>query len=274
MLSTPSPQQVAKIDALMEQAQQALVARRYFECESVSASALRKAHSVLDYDRMARILMPLQEARRQKRDMAIDAMRVAMVGAVGAELPAPDAISAGCYLVCPPRVGVDGRALREAADGREVATLVLVREPTSRDGLWPIVAVGPVTVRAKVQPPELVNAAELEVGKGGPKKRGGKKAAATMTAEGPMVPHPRWFIEASERLGDGAIEAVDPGLPAHVRVDMLLERLEALPDHEKLHQALGTACRQALREPQRKRKPGDESYEADEFDEHSLDGGD
>jgi len=86
-----------------------------------------------------------------------------------------------------------------------------------------------------------------------------------------MVPPPNWFIEASERLGDGAIESVDAGLPAHVRVDLLLERLEALPDHEKLHQALETACRQALREPKRKRKPGDESYEAGEFDDRVLD---
>lgn len=260
-MSTPSPQQVAKIDALMEQAHQALVKRRYFECEAVSASALRKAHSILDYDRMARILMPLQEARRQKRDLALDAVRVTVLAA---EMPPPDALQAGCYLVCPPRVGVDGRAMREAADDREVPTVVLVREPTSRDGLWPVVAVGPVTIRAKVRPPELISVEELEASRKGAKKRGGKRAAS---ADSPLVPPPRWFVEASEQLGDQAIASVDMRLPAHLRVDMLLERLEALPDHEKLHQALEAACRQALKEPLRKRKPGDEFYEADEFDD-------
>jgi hypothetical protein len=266
-VSTPSPQQVAKIDGLMEQAHKALVSRRYFECEALSASALRKAHALLDYDRMARILMPLQEARRQKRDLALDAGAVRVVEG---EMPAPEAIGPGCWLVGPPRVGVDGRALREAADARGVAVVVVVREPTSRDGLWPVVAVGPVTVRAKVEPAELISVEDLRRGaaRRGVKKKVSKKAGAKGGDGGqpvPKVPAPEWFIQTNEALGDAAIASVDPALPAHHRVDLLLERLEALPDHEKLHQALERACREALREPLRKRKPSDEFYEADEF---------
>lgn len=265
-MPTQTGHQTAKIDALMEQASAALVKRKYFECEQFAAAALRKAQALQEYDRMARLLLPLQEARRMKRDMALDSGRAFMVMS---ELPQGKALVAGCYLVAPPRVGVDGRALREYADQQEIPVLVLVREPTTRDGLWPIVSVGPVTVRTKVMPAKPGKAPTT-------KKKTGKKSAqnaedvATEIAEASGIPAPptiEWFLETCEALGDAAIASVADSLPAANRVDMLFERLEALPDHEKLHQRLADACRDALREPARKRKPLPDGFFDDDDDD-------
>jgi len=245
-------QQVSKVDSLMEQASQALVERRYFDAERLAAEALARAFTVLDYERMARIVLPLEEARRQKRDAAAEA---GYVGVVIDQLPVGRALKAGCYLVCPPRVGIDGRSLREAADKKKVAVIVVVREPTSRDGLWPVVALGPVTVRTKVPPPEMTHNG---TGAPGGTSRQRKKAGASPAdgAAAPELPRPsvQWFLRTCELLGDAAIAAVDRALPADFRVENLFRRLEALPDHEKLHQALGDACREAMMGPEPGRK--------------------
>jgi hypothetical protein len=246
-LASTQAEKAAKIDAMMERASRALVKRDYFEAERLAAGALRRAHHEGDFARMARIIMPLQEARRLKRDMAYDAGKVFVVEG---ELPHGKALVQGCYLIGPPRVGVDGRMLRDLADERHVPVVVVVREPTSRDGLWPIVAVGPVTVRAKVAPP-----------KPPPPKKPKKAAKSKAKLPAPEAPKPtkptvEWFIQTCERLGDEAIDQVAATLPAASRADALFDRLEAHPNHEKLHQRLEEACRQAMIEPPRKRRLG------------------
>lgn len=254
--SASEPVQVRKIDQLMEQASAALVARKYFDCERLCVDALRRAYAALDYDRMARIVLPLQEARRQKRDLAIDAGWVQIVNG-----PAPTGkqLVAGCYLVSPPRVGVDGRLLREAADAKKVPVIVLVREPETKEGLWPLVAVGPRTVRTKVAPPRAPV----------PKvKKAGKKAAKKGSEDVPAVPKPppvRWFVESGEELGDAAIASIPEHLLAPARVDHLMDLLAAHPDHEKLHQRLEEAAREAARVPVRRRRPrADDPFDQDE----------
>lgn len=248
----------AKIDQLMDRASKHLVARRYFDAEQECAEALTKALTALDYERMARILLPLQEARRQKRDQAFDAGEVFVVEG---DLPAPQALRPGCYLVRPPRVGVDGRMLREEADRKKVPIIVAVREPTTRDGLWPVVAVGPVTLRTRVAPPTAQ-----------PLKAGRRKASSA-SPEGESVPDRAWFITTNELLGDSGIAEVGANLPLETRVQALYDRLAALPDHEKLHQHLAEACREAAK-AKLTRKPTRaipaESAESDDDGEESV----
>jgi hypothetical protein len=243
-------QQVSKVDSLMEQASLALVERRYFDAERLAADALARAFTVLDYERMSRIVLPLEEARRHKRDAAVEAGHIAVVTE---QVPTGRALRPGCYLVSPPRVGIDGRSLREAADKKKVPVIVVVREPTSRDGLWPVVALGPVTVRTKVPPPQNGTS-----GSEGPSRKVRKKVAAGR-GEGESSPAPprppvQWFLRTCELLGDAAIAGVDRAMPADFRVEYLFRRLEAHPDHEKLHQALGDACRAAMMGPEPGRK--------------------
>ena len=65
-----------RIDHLMEQATDALTGTRYFECERLALEAMTLAHSARDFDRMARIVMPLQESRRLRRQLASDVKKL------------------------------------------------------------------------------------------------------------------------------------------------------------------------------------------------------
>lgn len=66
--------------------------------------------------------------------------------------------------------------------------------------------------------------------------------------EGPVSTD--WFESAGEALGDKAIADLDPELHPHWRVDEMMEALDAYPEHEKLHQALAKACREAAGTPE------------------------
>lgn len=233
------PETATRIDAIMDKASQALVERRYFDCERLCVEALERAFVAADYERMSRILLPLEESRRQKRDLAVDA---GTVYSVTGELPGNRSLRAGCYLVAPPRVGIDGRLLREAADRKKVPAVIVVREPASRDGMWPVVAIGPVTIRTKVPPPPPSDAT--------PNAKKGKKAKSSPPNDmGTTLPGASWFLHANEAIGDKAIAGVEPTASAVTRVEALFKCLQAHPDHEKLHQALADACRVAVKTP-------------------------
>lgn len=230
----------ASVDDLMDRASEALVRCAYFEAETLALKGLRRGFEARDYERMARICLPLQEARRQKMQLAQDARRVVVVDAA---LAAGGITAPGMYLVQPPMIAAEARELRLAADRRRVCTIVLAREPMSRSGartgLWPIVAVGPslsgrdISVRAYVSPPAGVAPAENGM------------TRDTMAAP----PSPAWMLGACEALGDAAIDKLNPADPAAHRVEDLLEFLDVWPLHEKLHQRLMHECRLALTQP-------------------------
>ncbi len=216
----------------MERASVALESMRYFEAERLCVRALERAYAAFDYIAMARIVLPLQESRRQKRQLACDAGAVMVVGDAGL---AGGASVAGCYLFRPPMIGADAREFRERADSGGVPVFVLTREPMSLDGRWPIVSVGSTkSVRAKVEPPWPVARVE--------------ESPTRDDSEGREVPL-MWFEAAAEALGDAAIGALKPDAHPVWRVDDLLEALGAFPYHEKLHQALERACHEAAAAP-------------------------
>ena len=61
------------LDALMEKASAALVRMNYATCEPMCLAALAKAKREKDWDSYGRILNPLQEARRFRRQNMADA---------------------------------------------------------------------------------------------------------------------------------------------------------------------------------------------------------
>lgn len=230
-----------RIDQLMEEATQALTSGRYAEAERLALEGLQAAHTALDYERMSRVLLPLQEARRLRRQQASDVKKVhrlASYAEIEAYLTGNKTIQPGCYLLEPPLVGADGRELRERALSEDVSVAVIVREPVTRLNQWPIVMVGPVTVRARVTPPKKVDVS--------------------------------WMLLAGEALGDHALAQVDPTDDAVGRVEHLLELLSTIADHEKLHQTLVAACVEAhaviLATPKKKGRPRKEAGD-DEFRE-------
>jgi hypothetical protein len=216
----------------MERASIALTETRYFEAERLSSQALHKAYRVFDFERMARIVLPLQEARRQKRQIAEDTGAVFILSSLAVldEPPMP-----GMFLFQPPLIGADARGYREAADSKHVPVFALAREPMSRDGLWPVVTVGDVSIRTKVAPPF-------------PAQR--QEAGPTRDDSARFGPPPsEWFTLAAEALGDAAIARLNPADPAAWRVEDLLLATDAHPYHEKLHQALEACCREAVGRP-------------------------
>lgn len=260
-----------QIDALMEKASHELVARKYFHAEAHCLQAMHHAWAIRDFERISRICMPLQECRRQKRDLAFDTGKVFLIAD---RTPGEDMkIQSGCYLVQPPRVGLDGRILRELADQQHVPIIVVVREPTTRIGLVPVVALGPVTIRARIAPPAP---AAPSPAKSAAKRAGKSKAAdpaaptaapATGPAD-PVLPSPEWFLWANEQLGDAAIAEVEHAARTpEQQAEGLWARLQALPDHEKLHQRLADAALHAARNPTPRAKlpvPADEDEFGDE----------
>jgi len=205
-----------RIDALMERASAALQRTDYFASEFAAEDALRLAHAEHDYSAMARILLPLQEARRQRNLQAVDENVIIILEEC---IPVAEvALEPGCWLICPPCVGMDGRNLRDRSLDERVPMLIVTREPLTMSGVWPLVAVGPRIVRIKAKPSKDLT--------------------------------PGWFVDATEALADEILVSVNNEDPAWERVDDLMEALSSVPDSEKLHQALRDACRCASHDQQ------------------------
>lgn len=204
-----------KVDEIMERAEAALRRAQWFEAERLAHRAVELARAQEDFALLARITLPLQEARRQRTQEAVGGKKVSILDAgITEDMP----LKPGCYLIQPPAVGADARRLRLAALRREVPVAVLCREPRTRMGQCPIVAIGQLTVRTRIEPPKDWD-----------------------------KPDHKWFMAAMEQLGDAAIEMLDTGIELDRQVDFLLAALDAVPDHEKLHQALADVCREAAK---------------------------
>lgn len=242
-------QESQRVAELLEGSSAAVRSGDVFEGERLAIDALRRAHSMGAMRAMIEAIGPLWDSRRAKRDLAVNAGRVSLVFGDGIE-----GATSGCYLVQPPRVGIDGRALREMFDRAQIPALVVVREPMTRLGLWPLVSVGPVTVRTKVKPPE---GDELLVDGDGVCEQ----ASAAPGGVASLLPCAGWFVSAVEALGEAAARQVGEGDPL-TRVDLLLERLEAHPESETLHRALIEACEAASSCEPRRRYDADSGVDA------------
>lgn len=205
----------------MEKASAALLATDYFKTEELCQKAITKARRARDFERLSRIVLPLQEARRQRRHEAFDTGYRQVLSKL-ADLKKPHA--AGVYLLRPPIIGVDARIVRDAAQRKKVPIAVLAREPRTAAGMWPLVLTVPErSIRIQVAAP---------------------------VADEDAPPTAEWFMASIEALGDAAIKSLNPKDPAQFRVDDLLEFIDALPEHEKLHQRLTDECRIAMHEPE------------------------
>ena len=227
----------SSIDRLMDEASASLAKAEYFAAQSKCERAAAMARRANDFERLGRICMPWQEARRQIRQIA-EAGGGRAVGARVDEYPG-GAIAPGCYLLCPPAIAIDAHELRDHARRKKTPVYVMTREPITRNGLWPVAAIragGGIMSRAiRVLRPGPIGMVHMQNG---------------TPHDSSMTPPPiEWFLEAGEALGNAAIAAVKASEPAAWRVDDLLEAIEAIPEHEKLFQALQAASFAAAKEP-------------------------
>lgn len=198
-------------------ADEALLRGDLFAAERAALKALLAARQENDFARMATIASTLMEARLRRVKAATDTKRI---GIIDTPVSEDVRVTKGCYLVQPPQVGADARRMRLAAIEQEVPAMVLCREPLTQIKLLPIVALSPgVTVRTKVMPPKNMDKPDMA-----------------------------WFLGALEALGVCALQTIDPTHNAIRRVDAIIERLDAIPEHEGLHHALQQACLEAKAE--------------------------
>lgn len=225
------------IDSIMQRASEALVSLDYALCETLCEEALAQARAAEDWPMIRRILLPLQEARRQKRQAALERLIV-----LGAELPAePTAIS---DLIGDAKVGCVvfiGKGKREVAAvqaehsrSQSLPIEMLFADSEPGEETWRITtATDPLAV------------VELRA----PKQAEWVGCAIDPTRVKPPTPA-HWFMAASEALGDAALAACDAPAGTTRRFDQLLAANRAVSDHEILHQRLADAAK-ALQEATR-----------------------
>lgn len=215
------------LDALMERASGALVAMDYFECEALCVEALAEARRRELWALYARIVLPLQEARRQRRMLACDG-GVCLERHEGTQArrhegaeTLENGVREGVVLVMP-RLG--------AGSEREVASALWMQalhERRAVEVMWVARAEGEAWDVTSFAGPEVRVRVE-------PLRAGASPERAV-----------QWYLNAHEALGDAAIAAVDEGgesMGSVARVDALAAMVDAVPDHEKLHQRLAEAA--------------------------------
>jgi len=217
-----------RVRTLIEQSNAANTDGDWYDAESHACEAMELAYKGVDFLRMSVAVEALCACRMARRDAAVSCGAMfafdSDIGDDNYEL------AEGCWLIEPPRVGADGRDLREMASQAKIAMLTVCREPMTTTGLWPLAAVGPMVIRARIRPPQEIT--------------------------------PNWFVSAVEALGASAIDDVDPDSGAIDRVEELLLRLQTIPDALCLHEALLGACREAAAADARANKDADADQSA------------
>lgn len=235
------------LDQTMQQASTALVEMRYLEAERLCLDALDTALEREQWSYVARIVLPLQEARRQRRMIAADT--AVQLGTLelddlqawiepGETRGGPG----GCLLVTRPCTIDDARsALRRLREQDRHAEIMFADAEVEEgpdfdaDELWPIVSLIDEEV-------SVACAAPCDAWLGRPLRPGDADwHAPAATAEAPTPAD--WFLDAAERLGDTAIDKASRAATPRDRFDQLQRLLDAAPDHELLHQALADTAR-------------------------------
>jgi len=217
----------AALDDLMQTASQALAQMDYARCEALCVEAMGKARAAQDWIMLQRVLLPLQEARRLKRQSAIDGPIL-----LGTPNRAGDIESLlagntqGCVVMTWPYNLSDALALDRLVRSKGLPVEVLFCDNASDDQSWVVTS---------------YNSPELCVHLPAPKAAWIGTWTDPLSIAPPTPSH--WFMQASEALGNAAMDAItaDPGTLDHF--DQLAHALIAVGDHELLHQGLASASK-------------------------------
>ena len=218
----------------METASQALAELDYARCESLCVDALRQARDASDWVTYQRVLLPLQEARRQRRQAALDGPIL-----LGSSMPLSEMttqvseIEQGCVVLTWPSTINDARVLNEAVHDRKRPIELLFADNASDSKTWRITSTtGP----------------GLSIDLPAPKSEWIGQWIDPSSVVPPTPAH--WFMQASEALGNAALAEIEaePGSVHYLRA--LEKALACVDDHEILHQRLASAAK-ALHEAKR-----------------------
>lgn len=231
-VSSKPTAKLKKIESLEKSARDASSRGDWFEADRSAYEAVSLAYAMDSYGRMPEMLELLKQSRGRRFREAIETGELNVVEdpqsrdeLLNTEVSGD--LAPGCYLVQPPLVGADGRNIRDLFFEMGVPALVVVREPKTERGFWPVVMVGPVTVRAYVAPPE---------------------------GERPTI---EWMEEAVYELGDSAIETVNADAEPVVRINELMDRLGTVVLHDRLIDVLIETCGEAIETLRRQQSEAD-----------------
>lgn len=223
------------INELMERASQSLAKMQYLDSEQDCLRALALAREQQDWAMYARILLPLQEVRRQRRMTAADGWVL-----LGCESPdiALDAIQTqgpGCIVFARPITPQQAQDLSRDLALRRLYIETLYADNSRDDDTWHITAIdGPAVHVARPAPPRPWRDHLLTQDEPWP---------GEMPVKG-IAPRPAdWFIDSTEALGDAALASVTAPTGSLQRIEQLEACLKVVVDHEILHQRLAQAAR-------------------------------
>jgi len=221
----------ATLDQIMETASEALVKMDYLKCESLCLQALGAARERGDWNYYARILLPLQEARRQRRIIAAEGEVRLGTTELDADLRRRlVTLSAGSVVLTRPCAAEEAHAMMEHLRSQQAYVEVLFADNEASDSTWVLRSfAGPVVSCVVKSPPKEWINRWLAPG----------DVAATPGGKTPGD----WVIDATESLGDAALKHADNTKGA-ARVEALEACLKVVTDHEIIHQRLAEAARQ------------------------------
>ena len=226
------------INAIMESASVDLAKMRYLACEAKCLEALRLARDAGRWGDYARILMPLQEARRQRRMIAADGLiRLGSGSLPGDVSDWLHESPASCILLTRPHGQREAISLVQQSRLNRMHVEVLLVDGFVSDDVWRLMSYSGPPVIVEVEAPLM---AWRDVWMNRHIRRGGKSREPHVDAKG--RPPSGWFIDATEKLGDGALASVNQPIGSVERVAELERCLDVVTDHEILHQRLFDAA--------------------------------
>ncbi len=213
----------------MQGASTSLAEMDYLACEQRCLEALAIARRRGDWSNYARVLLPLQEARRQRRMIAVEG--TIRLGTTDLGEPSAqwlDRFDAGCIVLTHPHDRATSRRLHETARRASRHVEILFCDNAASAKQWTLRTFdGPESEAVIPAPPGPVLDRWLE-------PQGAAMRDRTAAD---------WFLEACERIGDAVLTGV-PQPSGRSGLEALEQCLVAVTDHEILHQTLGRVARE------------------------------
>lgn len=233
-------QTTTELDAVMEEAGVALAKMDYLTCESLCLQALTQARKQKDWAMYGRILMPLQETRRQRRMIAAEgSFRFGTASLDGSPETWLDQCDSGAIVVTHPHDMNVATELMQATQNRRQFIEILFADSGADASVWTLRSFAGPETKVEIQPPPsawrdrwLTN---LDVNEEASEPAGASNSI-TLTPGA-------WIIDATEQLGDAALAAT-ADMPVNESLIIVLEDcLRVVVDHELLHQRLSGAVK-------------------------------
>ena len=232
----------------MERASRALSAMDYLECEARCLEALSLARGQENWPYYARILMPLQESRRQRRMIAAEGIVRLGSTDLGTEpatwlrhFPPP---AGGCMVVTRPHLPETAASFVRLARGQRRFIEVLYADNAASEPDWTLRSYSGPDVRSAVGAP-TADLVDRWISRSEKQSIAPPGTGAHVPRVDQTVSATDWFLDACEGLGDTALARIDSKLKGAQRVEALEHCLQVVLDHEILHQRLGNAARDA-----------------------------